>query len=118
MTPARSKYKKEFYERRKYDLDKFRTWLRLSPDELKQVAGEFARKLNGAKGPVKIMIPLKGWSSVDAPGNPTYDPDEDKLFTHTLRNLLNSNIDIIEIDANMEDPVFSQTVIKKAMEIF
>ncbi len=118
MTPARSKYKKEFHERRKYDLDKFRTWLRLSPDELKQVANEFARKLNGAKKPVKIIIPLKGWSSVDAPGNPTYDPEEDKIFTQTLRNLLDSNIEIIEIEANMEDPVFSQTVIKTALEIF
>jgi len=33
MTPAKSKYKPEFHQRRKYDLDKFRSWLRLSPDE-------------------------------------------------------------------------------------
>ncbi len=118
MTPARSKYKKEFYERRKYDLDKFRTWLRLSPDELKQVAGEFARKLNGSKGPVQFMVPLKGWSSVDTLGNPTYDPEEDKIFIDTLRNLLDSKVHINEIDANMEDPFFSQQVIQKALEIF
>ena len=118
MTPARSKYKKGFHERRKYDLDKFRTWLRLSPDELKQVAGEFARKLNGSKGPVQFMIPLKGWSSVDTFGNPTYDPEEDKIFIQTLRNALDSKVNIIEIDANMEDPVFSQQVIQTALEIF
>ena len=118
MTPARSKYKKEFYERRKYDLDKFRTWLRLSPDELKQVAGEFARKLNGSKGPVQFMVPLKGWSSVDTFGNPTYDPEEDKIFIDTLRNLLDAKVNIIEIDANMEDPLFSQQVIQTALEIF
>lgn len=118
MTPSRSKYKKEFHERRKYDLDKFRTWLRLSPEELKQVANEFARKLNGAKAPVKLMIPTRGWSSVDSWGNPTYDPDEDRIFVDTLRELLDSNIEIIEVDANMEDSVFSQQLTQAALELF
>jgi len=118
MTPSRSKYKKEFFERRKYDLDKFRTWIRLSPEELKQVAGEFARKLNGAKAPVKIMVPLKGWSSVDALGNPTYDPEEDRVFVDTLKDLLDSKIEIIEVDSNMEDPLFSEKVAQIALEIF
>jgi len=118
MTPSRSKYKKEFHDRRRYDLDKFRTWLRLSPEELKEVAGEFARKLNGAKAPVKLMIPLKGWSSVDCLGNPTYDPEEDRIFVDALRNSLDSQIEIIEVDANMEDPIFSQRVTQIALELF
>jgi uncharacterized protein (UPF0261 family) len=118
MTPSRSKYKKEFYERRKYDLDKFRTWLRLSPDELQQVAGEFARKLNGSKATVKVLVPLQGWSSVDCKGNPTYDPEEDQVFVKALKNRLNPEIDIIEIDANMEDQAFSREIIKSALELF
>jgi uncharacterized protein (UPF0261 family) len=118
MTPSRSKYKKEFYERRKYDLDKYRTWIRLSPEELKLVASEFARKLNGAKAPVKIMVPLRGWSSVDAEGNPTYDPEEDRIFTDALKNLLDSHIEIVEVAANMEDPLFSEQVTRMALEIF
>ena len=118
MTPSRSKYKKEFHERRKYDLDKFRTWLRLSTDELKLVAKEFARKLNISKAPVKILVPMQGWSSVDCQGNPTHDPKEDQVFVETLRNELDPGIEIVEIDANMEDQVFSQEVIKSALEIF
>ncbi len=118
MTPSRSKYKKEFYERRKYDLDKFRTWLRLSPDELKQVAKEFAKKLNRSKTPAKIIVPLRGWSSVDCKGNPTYDPEEDKVFVQTLREELDSNIEIIEIDANMEDQAFSREITELALELF
>jgi len=118
MTPSRSKYKKEFHERRKYDLDKFRTWLRLSPSELKDVASEFARKLNESKSPVKVMVPMQGWSSVDAKGNATYDPEEDRVFIDTLRSKLDSRIEIIEIDANMEDLAFSQQVTKVALELF
>lgn len=118
MTPAKSKYKPEFHNRRKYDLDKLRSWLRLSGDELKGVAGVFAEKLNLAKGPVRVLIPLKGWSSVDCSGNPTYDPEEDRIFTRELRKELDQEIQVIEVDANMEDPEFADAVIESALEIF
>jgi uncharacterized protein (UPF0261 family) len=118
MTPAKSKYKPEYHERRKYDLDKFRTWIRLSRNELKQVAGAFADKLNKATGPVSVVIPQNGWSSVDSPQNPTYDPQEDRIFVETLRQLLKPDIRMIEISANMEDEVFALAIITAALEIF
>jgi uncharacterized protein (UPF0261 family) len=118
MTPAKSRYKPEYHERRKFDLDKFRTWIRLSPDELKQVAALFAEKLNKACGPVRVLIPLKGWSSVDLPGKSTYDPKEDRLFTRVLREKLRADIQLSEVDANMEDPEFADAVLESALEIF
>jgi len=117
MTPAKSRYKPDYHERRKYDLDKYRTWIRLSPDELSEVARAFREKLNLAKGPVKVLIPLRGWSSVDYPGNATYDPEEDRVFVQELRNGLNPNIEILEVDANMEDPEFSAAVVKASLKI-
>ena len=118
MTPARSKYKPEFHERRKFDLDKLRTWIRLSPDELKEVAGVFAEKLNQAKGPVIVLIPQKGWSAADLPGNDTHDPAEDQLFTQVLRERLKADIQIVEIDANMEDSEFANAVVENALKMF
>ena len=118
MTPAKSRYKPDYHERRQYDLDKFRTWIRLSPDELKEVAGAFAEKINKATGPVTVIIPLKGWSSVDLPGNPTHDPEEDRIFVQELRAKANSNVKIMEVAANMEDPEFAQAVVESALEIF
>jgi uncharacterized protein (UPF0261 family) len=118
MTPAKSKYKPEFHERRKYDLDRFRTWVRHSPDELEQIAQLFIRKLNMSKSLVKIVIPLRGWSSVDKPGAPTYDPEEDMVFVRTLKAGLRADIEIIEVDANMEDPEFSSAIIDAALEVF
>jgi uncharacterized protein (UPF0261 family) len=115
MTPAKSRYKPDYHERRKYDLDKFRTWIRLAPDELKQVAGAFAQKLNKATGPIVVLIPLKGWSSVDMPGNPTHDPEEDQVFVQELSANVNSNITIVEVAANMEDPKFAQAVVEAAL---
>ena len=118
ITPAKSKYTPQHLKRRKYDLDKLRTWLRISPDELKQVANIFAEKLNRASGPVRVLVPLNGWSSVDAPGNPTYDPGEDRYFIDVLHTQLNPDIRVIEVDANMEDPEFAQAVVKTALEMF
>ncbi|MGB5747087.1 MAG: Tm-1-like ATP-binding domain-containing protein [Desulfobacterales bacterium] len=118
MTPARSKYKPEFHDRRKFDLDKLRTWIRLAPEELKEVAGVFAKKLNQAKGPVVILIPQMGWSAADLPGNDTHDPAEDQLFTQVLREKLKPDVQIIEINANMEDPEFAKAVVENALKIF
>jgi uncharacterized protein (UPF0261 family) len=118
ITPAKSKYKPSYHERRKYDLDKFRTWIRISTDELKEVAGVFAEKLNKASGAVKVVIPANGWSSVDSPGNPTYDPEEDRVFVKELHKKLKPEIQIQEIDANMEDPDFANAVVAAALEIF
>ncbi len=111
ITPPKSKYTEDHKTRRKYDLDKFRTWLRASPDELKAAARAFADKLNAADGPVKVLIPLKGWSSVDTPGSSTYDPGEDRCFVDELKKHAGTKIEIIEIDANMEEPLFAQSVI-------
>ena len=118
MTPARSKYKPEYHERRKFDLDKFRTWIRLSPDELKEVAVAFAAKLNRARGSVTVMIPLNGWSAADFPGNDTHDPSEDQLFAEVLREKLKPDVQIVEVDANMEDPEFAKAVVENASKIF
>jgi len=118
ITPAKSKYKPGYHERRKYDLDKFRTWIRISTHELREVAGVFAEKLNKASGPVKVIIPTNGWSSVDSPGNPTYDPKEDRVFGEELRKELKPEIQIQEIDANIEDPEFAEVVVAAALEIF
>jgi len=118
MTPSRSKYKPEYHERRKFDLDKLRTWIRLSPDELKKVSGVFAEKLNQAKGPVTVMIPLNGWSAADLPGNDTHDPKEDRIFTEVLREKIKPEVQIVEVDANMEDPEFAKAVVANALKIF
>ena len=118
MTPAKSRYKPDYHKRRKYDLDKFRTWIRLAPEELKQVAAAFAEKLNKSTGPVTVLVPSNGWSSVDMPGNPTHDPEEDRIFVQELSANVNSNINILEVAANMEDPEFAQAVVESALELF
>jgi uncharacterized protein (UPF0261 family) len=117
MTPSKRGYKPDYKERRKYDLDRHRTWIRHSAEELGEVASEFARKLNRGRGPVRVVIPLRGWSSVDAPGSPTHDPEEDRVFTDRLKLLLKEGVSVEEVDANMEDPAFARAVVRTTLEV-
>jgi len=107
-----------FSGRPRYELDRLRTWLRATPGELRKISEVFAFKLNRSVGPVKVVIPLRGWSSVDSPGNPTYDPEGDIVFSRTLRKKLKREIEIVEVDANMEDIEFSRAIVNAASELF
>ena len=117
ITPSKSKYTAEHKGRRRYDLDKSRTWLRMTPNELKEVSEIFAEKLNKSLGLVKVVIPLKGWSSIDSPGRPTYDPEEDAIFIKELSRRLKKEIEVIQVDANMEDPEFAKAVTSAALDV-
>lgn len=118
ITPSRSNYTPEMAGRRKYDLDRLRTWLRISPSELRDVARVFIEKLNRARGPVKVVIPGRGWSSVDVPGNPTFDPLEDMIFVEELKAGLKKDILVSVVDANMEEPEFADAVIDSCLSLF
>ncbi len=117
ITPSRSNARAEHRGRRKYDLDAFRTWIRMTPKELGEVAEIFAGKLNKSMGPVRVLVPLGGWSSVDSLGSPTYDPVEDGIFVRRLRETLKKEIEITEVDANMEDPEFAWAVTSAACDL-
>jgi uncharacterized protein (UPF0261 family) len=117
ITPSRSMVGPRDRERRTYHLDRFRTWLRMTPDELQEVSEVFASKLNLSSGTVRVLIPLRGWSSIESPGSPTYDPEEDAIFVRGLKRKLKKEIKVIEVDANMEDPEFSAAVISAALGV-
>jgi uncharacterized protein (UPF0261 family) len=110
-SPLKRKYKPEYETRKKFDYDSSRTFLRLSKKEIIMVARVFAEKLNKAKGEVRLLIPLRGWSSLDREGSPLYDPETDKIFTDELRKYLRPEIEIKEVEANIDDLEFSEEVV-------
>jgi uncharacterized protein (UPF0261 family) len=63
----------------------------------------YAEKINKAKGPVKLVVPLRGWSSLDREGSILYDPAEDRIFIEELKKNLTVPLPIEEVDCNLED---------------
>jgi uncharacterized protein (UPF0261 family) len=114
----KSRYKPEHYERRKFDLDELRTFLRVSDEEMEQIARVFAQKLNQAEGPVTLLFPSRGWSAVDPPEGHMFDADQDRLFLKVLTDLAGPAVKIREVDANLEDEAFAKAVEEACLEFF
>lgn len=110
MSPRKSRYKPGWEKRRKFDFDKLRTFLRLDPEELVEVARVFAKKINQSRGQVKVLIPTRGWANIDREGSPVYCPMEDCVFIEELKKSLRTGVEVIEVEANLEDDRFIDQV--------
>jgi len=86
------------------------TLVRLSPDELVSVGKLTAQKLNTAKGPTRIFIPLKGFSYPDREKLDHWEPEGNQAFIDSLKANLNPSIPVIELDAHINDPEFIDPV--------
>ncbi len=95
-------------------IDKLRIEVRTSAEELQQAARIVAERLNGARGPCAVLIPLKGWSSLDREGAALYDPEADRAFVKTLKKELKPDVPVVEVDLHLNTPEFG----KEAVELF
>lgn len=82
--------------------------VRMEAGEMEVFADMIARKLNRAKGPAYVLIPMRGWSEADKPGMELFDPDVDRIFTEKLKGLLDARIPVEEMDVHISDPAFAQ----------
>jgi len=117
-SPRKSHYRPEHYQRRKFDLDELRTFLRVSDEEMLQVAEVFAEKLINAKGPVVFLFPTLGWSAVDYSSSHMFDPKQDRILWDKMKSAAGPNVEIREVHSNLEDQTFAKEVIKACLEIF
>jgi len=86
------------------------TLVRLSPDELASVGKLTAQKLNRAKGPTQVFIPLEGFSYPDRKNLPHWEPEGNQAFIDSLKADLNASILVTELDAHINDPEFIDPV--------
>jgi len=93
------------------------TLVRLSFDELEKVGKLVAEKLNKAKGPTYIYIPLKGFSYPDREGLPHWEPEGNLRFINTLKKNIDPSIPLYEIDAHINDPEFISIVVEKFISL-
>jgi uncharacterized protein (UPF0261 family) len=101
--------------RKHFNYNPHLTLVRLVPDEMKAVGKEIAQKLNKAKGPVKVFIPLRGWSFPDREGLAHWEPEGNQVLVDALKEDLSPSIPLIELDAHINDPEFIDLVVEAFM---
>ncbi|MBA3481272.1 MAG: Tm-1-like ATP-binding domain-containing protein [Pirellulales bacterium] len=84
------------------------TLMRTSVEENRQLGQIFAAKANAADGPRAFILPLRGVSILDGDGQLFCDREADHAMFAALRANLRKDIPIVEVDANINDPVFVQ----------
>ena len=96
----------EQYRDRKIFFYDFRSAIRLNIEETTSLANQLAEKLNRDAANIKVLIPRKGWSEADREGGPLYDPETNISFTERLRETLNPQVKIREVDYHINDEAF------------
>ncbi|MEL7635943.1 Tm-1-like ATP-binding domain-containing protein [Sporomusa sphaeroides] len=94
------------------------TLMRTTVEENRQLGLMIAEKLNMCTAKAALLLPLQGVSMIDSPGQPFYGPEEDAMLFKTLKdNITNPLVEIIEINANINDIEFSTAAAQKLIEL-
>ena len=101
--PTRTNREKYLATGKVLEIDEMRAMARFPVDEMIIGAKLYAEKINKTKGPIKLVNPLRGWSSLEREGSPLLDPEEDRIFIEELKKNLTVPLEIEEVDCNLED---------------
>jgi uncharacterized protein (UPF0261 family) len=86
--------------------------VRANADELRATGRVVAEKLNQARGPVAVVIPRLGFSSFGEEGGVFWEPETDRVFAPALKASLKPEIEVIEVEAHINDPLFAETMVE------
>ena len=114
---ARDTVPERFKDRLFYEWNPNITLMRTTPEETARMGHIFAEKLNQATAPVTVYIPTKGVSEIDIPGKPFHWPEALAGFTEALKADLRPEIPVVEMDTDINDPVFAEQTTRALLDM-
>jgi uncharacterized protein (UPF0261 family) len=109
--PEKWRARKMYYHNPKFTL------IRPSHAEMKIIGETAARKLNQAKGPVTVVLPLRGMSYSGLKGGSTHDPDGDRVLFEALKFGLRADIPVIEAEMHINEESFAELIVKEFVNV-
>jgi uncharacterized protein (UPF0261 family) len=100
----------EFRDRLLYKHNPTVTLMRTTPEECAELGRMIARKLNEARGPLTVFVPLRGVSLIATEGQVFHDPAADDALFGALRENLDPEIDVRELELDINDPEFAHAL--------
>ena len=109
----------EFRSRNLYKHNPQVTLLRTTPQECREIGEWIGRRLNACGGPIRFLIPEKGVSAIDAPGQPFYDPAADAALFEALENTVQQTAQrrLVRLPLHINDPKFADALVESFLEI-
>lgn len=92
------------------------TLMRTSAAECTELGRILAEKANASTGPVSVLLPLRAISVISAVGKPFHDAEADRALFDSIRKHLRSDIPLIEMDCEINDPAFSSACVKALLK--
>lgn len=95
------------------------TLMRSNAEELRAAGERIADQLNRAPGTVRLLVPLRGLSMLDAPGQAFHAPDTNAALFDALRQRFATSAThrLIELDLHINDPAFAEAVAREVREV-
>ena len=99
-----------FQGRRLYRHNASVTLMRTTPAECAELGRIIATKLNAAKGPAALFVPLRGVSLIATEGQPFYDPEADRALVESVRAQIGPGVELHELDMALNDSRFAHAM--------
>jgi uncharacterized protein (UPF0261 family) len=95
------------------------TLMRTTAEENRQFARWIAAKLNRAEAPFTLLIPERGVSALDAPGQPFFDPEADAALFEELESAVGAGPGrtIRRLPLHINDPAFARALVEAYLEL-
>jgi len=100
----------QFSERLLYKHNPTVTLMRTTPEECAELGRVIAQKLNRAQGPLTVFVPLEGVSLIATEGQVFHDPAADEALFGALREHLDPDVDVRELELDVNDPEFANAM--------
>jgi uncharacterized protein (UPF0261 family) len=114
---ARTSVPEKYGSRLFYEWNANVTLMRTNIEENRRIGAMIAETANRCAGPAVVLLPLRGVSMLDSPGGPFWDPDADGACYQAIRSGLKQGSSVIQIDANINDPIFADRASRVFLEL-
>ncbi len=109
----------EFAERQFYPYTPNITLMRTNRDENEHIGHWMAQQLNQSQGPIRVLLPEKGFSALSVEGQPFYNPDADSALIETLSHHFEAspNRQLVRVPYALTDPEFNRALLENFIAI-
>ncbi len=113
----RASVPREYNSRLLYEWNANVTLMRTNVEENRRIGGLIAETANRCTGAAVVLLPLRGVSMLDSQGGQFWDQAADAACFDAIRSQLNKGIPVIEVDSNINDPIFADRAVEVFLEL-